>query len=503
MICSFGDKQDVDWIIKNKLPLIESIDESGKICIGPYTGLAVKEAREKIISDLNKKNLLIKQETIKQSVGTCWRCHKPIEILHKEQWFINVTKYKDYIIKEAEKINWIPDYMKYRLIDWTKNMGWDWCISRKKIFGTPIPVWYCLKCKKVYLPEKLPVNPAIKKLDKKCECGGEIVGEKETFDTWMDSSFTIAYICKDKNLYPVELQPNGSDIIRTWDYYLLVRHLFAFDEIPYKNCLINGMVLGSDGKKMSKSLGNFVTLSELMEKYPADAIRYWTYLTTPGTNIIFSEEQIKRGIYLLTKLWNASRFCSKFLEKSDKCEFTVIDGWILSKFSKTADKVIEYLENYEIFKALSELEQFFVNEFCDYYLEFVKYRLYNEINSHAAKVTLHLILKNLCKLFAPFFPYISESIYLKLFKEKESVHLEKFEMVNYEFNEEYGELLKKIISEIRKWKISNRISLGKEIDYVKVKFNIEKLKVIEKDIKEIGKIKNLEFEDSQELIIEF
>ena len=513
MICSFGDRQDVDWILKNNLQIVESIDENGRMIVEPYKGMTTGEARKEIIKKLEEEKRRVKQANQNQNVGTCWRCHKPIEILNREQWFIAVTKFKDKVVKGTEEAKWIPDFMKHRQIDWTKNMNWDWCVSRKKVFGTPIPVWYCKKCGKIVLAEEseMPVDPV--KKEKVCECGEKLIPEKETFDTWVDSSFSIAYVCdypneKFKKMYPADLQPNGSDIIRTWDYYLMLRHLLAFDEIPYKNCLINGMVLGADGKKMSKSLDNFVSLKELIEKFPADAIRYWTCLAAPGSSIIFSEDQLKRGTYLLTKLWNSAKFCSQFIEEMEERkeeELTLTDKWIMNRLSETTVKMNKYLDEYEIAKALAELEQFFVNDFCDNYLEFVKYRLYNEVDEKSAKSTLRKILLAMTKLFAPFFPYISDSIYSELFKEKKSVHLEEFPIIKFEDKEsaEIGELLKKIVSEVRKWKISNQLSLGKEISKVCISAGaeeIEKLKLIERDIKGVGRAKEIEIKEGEFLV---
>ena len=524
MICSFGDKQDVEWILSNNLPIVESINEHGKITVAPYKDLTVSEARKKIISDLEEKGILVKKEKIKQKVGTCWRCHKPIEILNREQWFVATTKFKDIVIKETEKVNWVPEYMKYRQINWTENMNRDWCISRKKIFGTPIPVWYCEKCGKITVAEEddLPVNPFYQNSKyEKCSCGGKLIGEKETFDTWMDSSFSIAFISnylkpvynkerkKFEKLYPADLQPNGYDIIRTWDYYLMVRHLMAFNETPYKTCLINGMVLGRDGRKMSKSLGNVVTFSEVVSKYNIDVLRYWSYLATPGTNIIASEQNFKRGNYLLTKLWNSARFCKTFLEKNcSPNTLEIVDKWILTKLSNKIEKIENYLNNYEIAKAMNELENFFVHDFCDNYLEFIKYRLYQNINSESAKYTLYKIMLETIKMFAPFLPFISESIYQELFKEKSSIHLESFPEFKFEDSESYeiGELLVRTISEIRKLKISNQISLGKEVNKVEItdkKENIEKLKKVELDIRKISRVSEVKFNEGEFKVVLF
>ncbi|MBN2095599.1 MAG: valine--tRNA ligase [Candidatus Aenigmarchaeota archaeon] len=505
MICAFGDKQDVEWILSNNLPIIESIDEEGKMVVEPYKGLTTAEAKEKILADLKEKGLVTKIEPLQQKVGTCWRCHKPIEILSREQWFVAATKFKDKVIEETKKVNWIPDYMQHRQIDWTNNMNWDWCISRKKVYGTPIPVWYCPRCGELYLPkaEELPVDPATDTREIKCKCGSLMRGETNTLDTWMDSSVTIAYICSLKGefdkMYPADLQPNGSDIIRTWDYYLMLRHLMWLGKRPYENCLINGMVLGADGKKMSKSLGNYVTAKELLEKYPVDAVRYWTYLATPGSNIIYSEDQIKRGEYLLIKLWNSARFCSQMMEKTENPKLMPVDLWILSRLKETNERVKKHLEDYEISKAMLETEQFFVSEFCDYYLEFIKYRIYQDMDAAGAKSTLYTVLLSVIEMLAPFFPYITDSIYSELFSEKEeedSIHQRRFPSIEV-FDEESlktGEALKKAISEVRKWKISKQVSLGKEVEMVEVslpKEDLERIKKIETDVKMISRAKSV------------
>jgi valyl-tRNA synthetase len=511
MICSFGDKQDVEWILSNNLPVIECLDEEGKITIEPYKGLLANEAKEKIIADLKEKGILTKIEDLQQKVGTCWRCHKPVEILSREQWFVAATKFKAKVIIETKKVNWIPDYMQHRQIDWTNNMNWDWCVSRKKVYGTPIPVWTCEKCGEIILPDEsfLPVDPATEVHHRECKCGGKVRGETNTLDTWMDSSITIAYICglkgKFDEMYPADLQPNGSDIIRTWDYYLMLRHLMWFNKKPYENCLINGMVLGADGKKMSKSLGNYVTAKELLEKYPADAVRYWTYLATPGSNIIYSEDQLKRGEYLLTKLWNSSNFCSQSMEKIKNPKLTIVDKWILSRLAQTIEKYRSYMESYEISKAMLEVEQFFVGEFCDYYLEFVKYRIYQDVDAKGAKATLYITLLGIIEMFAPFFPYITDSIYSEIFAKEEgkaSIHQIGYPQAP-KIDEDAlatGELIKKAISEVRKWKISNKLSLGKEIAKIEVcasREELEHLKKVETDIMKIGRSTAISFSEGE------
>jgi valyl-tRNA synthetase len=203
----------------------------------------------------------------------------------------------DDVVRTAKEIQWFPDWMRYRLIDWAKGLDWDWVLSRQRVFATPIPAWYCKKCGKIRMakPEELPVDPRVTTIDDTCECGGtKWTSETDVLDTWFDSSLTCAIHAgwpereEWRKLFPASIHPSGQDIIRTWAYYLMVRHLALFGETAYDSVLINGMVLGSDGRAMSKSKGNYVASPEVFEKYGADASRMWSATGgSTGTDIPF------------------------------------------------------------------------------------------------------------------------------------------------------------------------------------------------------------------------
>jgi valyl-tRNA synthetase len=199
MICTIGDKEDLNWIFKYKLPLELSIDEEGKmtdIC-GKYKGMSIKDARASIINDMKKENLLIHQEPLEQNVGVCWRCKTPVEFINAEQWFLKTTDFKDLVLRKSNEMSWYPEFMKIRLEEWVSSLEWDWVISRQRYFATPIPLWECKSCGKVVLaqPEDCYIDPTKDKppVDSCPSCSGELVGCQDVFDTWMDSSISPLY----------------------------------------------------------------------------------------------------------------------------------------------------------------------------------------------------------------------------------------------------------------------------------------------------------------------
>ncbi len=439
MICTYGDKSDVKWQIRHNLPVVISITDDGFMNenAGPLKGLSIEEARRKVVELLKEKGLLVKVERIKSSIGTCWRCHTPVEILPREEWFVKTRELADRVLEEAAKVKWVPEYMVKRLENWVKSLDWDWPISRKRFFATPIPIWYCKKCGEVILaePDWLPVDPRKEKprIDKcpKCE-STEFVGETDVLDTWMDSSITAAVHAGwpdnlDERLFPADLQPNGYDIIRTWDYYLLVRGVALFNKTQFKIALINGMVRGTDGRMMHKSYGNYVRLMDVIEKYGADAFRLWTASSAAtGQDIRFSWEAVDYARRFLVKLWNAARFYFMITRDFDpkvsvkEDEFRLVDKWILSLLNKLIIEVTEAMESYNFMAASSAIISFTWHVFCDHYLEIIKYRISGE-NPHkrAAQKTLYTVLLNILRLLSPFTPHIAEEIYSLLFREYE------------------------------------------------------------------------------------
>ena len=329
--------------------------------------------------------------------------------------------------------------MKNRLIDWTRALDWDWVVSRQRLFATPIPVWYCKKCNEVIVAQEewIPIDPRMEKprIEKCPKCAGtEFTAETDVLDTWMDSSITCAVHAgwpdrKDwKHLFPASMHPSGTDIIRTWAYYLMVRHLALFNERPFDSVLINGMVLGSDGRKMSKSLKNYAAAPEVLNKYGADATRQWAAGGgATGSDIPYRAQDVEYGRRFLVKLWNVAGFASNLLvdydpKSNEEVDLQLLDKWIISKTENLIKKVTDAFEKCQFNIAVEEIRNFTWHVFCDYYIESVNDRLYRQEKKSAAKrraaqQTLYGILYKLLQLLAPITPHLTEEIYQNMYAE--------------------------------------------------------------------------------------
>jgi len=516
MICTFGDSTDIEWWKKYKLPLKIIVTKDGKLneLAGKYAGLTLEDAREKIISDLKREGLLQKQEDLEQTVGVCWRCHRPVEFIVTKQWFIKTLPYKKKIIEQSKKIKWHPEFFRKRLIDWTNNLNWDWCISRQRFYGVPIPVWYCKKCGEVILPDKkdLPIDPETDKPKKACKCGSkEFEPDHDVFDTWMTSSMTPQIACRwlenpklFEKLYPMSLRPQSHDIIRTWAFYTILKSYLQMKSIPWKNIIIGTYVLDEKGRGMHKSLGNVVWTHEVLEKFNVDALRYWVATAGIGEDTPFQEKELERGTRILIKLWNTARFVEMHIKsKPKKTDLEIIDKWILGRLQETLNKYRTYFEAYKPSKARKELEMFFLHEFCDFYLEMVKYRLYNNLKADAVRFVLYQTLLGILKMWAPFIPHITEEIYQQIFKKWEkdvSLHISKLPEPEQADKTaiKLGEIAVEVISAVRKWKADKNMSLGAEVEKLTIyhpKYN-EVKKIIEV-IKGTMRIKELELKKGE------
>jgi valyl-tRNA synthetase len=493
-ICTYGDKEDVKTVIKHKLPVIRLLTTNGQISEAgcKYAGLYVNQARAAIVADLTAAGLLEKTEKIQQEVGVCDRCKAQVEILEVKQWFMKTLPLSAAVEKNANEIPWYPDYMKNRLIDWTRALDWDWVVSRQRLFATPIPVWYCKSCGEVIVAQEswVPIDPRMEKpkVDKCPRCGGtEFTGETDVLDTWMDSSITCAVHAgwpdraDWKHLFPASMHPSGTDIIRTWAYYLMVRHLALFDQRPFNSVLINGMVLGADGRKMSKSLKNYAAAPEVLNKSGADATRQWAAGGgATGSDIPFRAQDVEYGRRFLVKLWNVAGFASNLLadykpqEKADM-ELELLDKWILSKTEKLTQKVTEAFEKCQFNIAVEEIRNFTWHVFCDYYVEAVKDRLYKSevygaANRAAAQYTLYEVLYRMLQLLAPVTPHLTEEIYQYIYldaKGFKSIQVSPWPKVNPalidETAEKDGDLIAAIMSEARRDKAEKKLPLNAPI----------------------------------------
>jgi len=503
MICTYGDKADVKSVKTRKLPIIMSINEKGRMTekAGKYAGLTTQEAKRAVVEDLKKYGLLEKSEAIKQEVGQCWRCHTPIEILERKQWFMKTRQLTPLVEKTAKKIKWYPDYMKARLIDWARSLDWDWVISRQRVFATPIPIWYCKKCNEIILAQEdwLPIDPHKEnpKTERCPKCDyDEFIPETNVLDTWFDSSISCAVHAgwpdrKDwQRLFPADVHPSGTDIIRTWAYYLMVRHLALFNQTPYKSCLINGMVLGTDGRMMHKSLGNYVATPEVFNKYGADASRQWAASGgATGSDIPFRWADVEYGWRFLIKLWNAARFASQHLEdykpKKD-VKIELIDRWLLSKLERATEKATAALEECQFNVAIETVRDFTWHVLCDLYIEAVKHRLYKpetygKRRRTAAQHALYWAIYRTLQLLAPFAPHMTEEIYQVMYAEdirNASIHVSPWPAVDRkridEEAEKYGDLVMAVIEEIRREKAERKMPLNKPIKKLTIYAGTEK-----------------------------
>ena len=514
MCCTFGDTIDKHWWYTHQLDHIEAIDRQGKLtqAAGEFAGLPVSEARQLIKNRLDQNGFLLERQPASQVIPVHERCDTPVEILMSQQWFIRVLDYKEEFLAAGDKIDWYPKHMKNRYLSWVENLAWDWCISRQRYYGIHFPLWYCQACGEVILADEqqLPVDPTVDLPNQSCHCGSsDLIPEQDILETWATSSLTPQivgrWLCADQEtnqplfdqVFPFSLRPQAHEIIRTWAFYTIAKSHFHHNMQPWEDIAISGWGIAGEGMgKISKSRGGGpLPPLEMIERYSADAVRYWAASTGLGKDARISEGKIQLGNKLVTKLWNVARFSERFLIDFHPSKgttrdpdilkskgFTPADRWILSRLQHLVHRASQLLENYDYAAAKSEIENFFWNEFADNYLEMCKQRLYTGDHEHAqaARFTLYTLLLTISKLFAPFFPYITESIYQGLFAnpegpdsgELDSIHLSAWPITNPnlqdEFAEQIGSMLIEIATAVRRFKSENNLSLGTELQRLQI-----------------------------------
>lgn len=486
MCCTFGDSTDIEWVNKYALPIIEVITPDGYIVkeheyIG---GLNVKQARKVIVEQLRAEGLITESKQIEHAVAVHERCSMPCEIVTSSQWYIRTLKYQKELLKYGAKIKWYPVYMKKRYDDWVANLKWDWCVSRQRFFGVPIPVWYCSECGQTAVADisQLPVNPISAKPLQKCPCGcGEFIPETSVLDTWATSSITpkIDELLARKagfagKFLPCSMRTHAHDIIRTWSFYTILRSFLHDRDIPWKELMICGFVLAKKGEKLSKSKNNnLYDPNSLLQNYPADMIRYCAANTKLGTDTYFAEKELDDASRTLTKLWNVFKYVAmqlkRYTPKKPK-SLMPIDKWIIEKAKNSMHKAKSLLDEYETGLAKQTAAAFFWSDFCDNYVEISKSRIYNQENnfgkekSDSGKYALYTSFLYILKMFAVFMPHITEFIYQELYRDSEketSLHKilwDKSYLANQEILET-GQATLDIMFEIRKYKSERNLSL--------------------------------------------
>ena len=504
MCCTFGDKDDVEKWYRYKLPLRVVFTPDGRMnehATPKYQGLAIKEARQRIIADLKEAGLLLKQEQILHAVNVHERCSTEIEFLKTRQWFIRVLDHKKELLEAADRINWYPSHMKVRYRHWVENLNWDWCISRQRYYGVPFPVWYAKDGTILVADEsQLPVDPF---KDRPLNYNGnphDIIPEPDVLDTWMVSSVTpqIALDWAERKsrmaLYPMSLRPQAHDIIRTWAFYTIAKGIYHHNDVPWKDIVISGHVLDPKGQKMSKSKGNVVEPQDVIRKYGADALRFWAAGVKLGDDLPFMEKDLQTGQKTVTKLWNATKFSISHLHdyRDFEGELSVMDRWLLSKFNRVVREATESFDQYEYSKTKLEAEKFFWQTFCDNYLELVKDRLYSPEKygegALSAKHTLYSVSLGILKLFAPIMPHITEELYQLFYRKIDgapSIHLSHWPQWRKELidhgAEKIGDEVVAVVAAVRKFKSERHLSMKAPLKRLVITTPLD-LRLVEQDL---------------------
>jgi len=496
MVCSYGDQNDVALFRELELEEIVAIGLDGRMTeiAGDYTGLKPKQARAKIIEDLEAKGLLDKVEDINHRTPVSERSKAPIEIIPMEEYYLKQKESIDEMKKIGEEITFHPNMHKQILMNWLDSINIDWPISRRRYYGTEIPIWYCKKCSEPHVPEpgkyykpwneKCPISNCVK-----CD-STEFVGEERTFDTWMDSSVSPLFISKFNKddeffnkVYPATIRPQAKDIVRTWLYYTLLRCEQLTGEKPWSEAWVMGYGLDEKGMKMSKSKGNAIDPLPVIEKSGADTFRFWSASEiNHGYDFRCNEQKIESTRKFLSKLWNVSRFLSSFpvIESGTP---NASDKWILSELDNLVKECKKGYDDYNFFIPAIAIREFTWNVFAAHYIEMVKARAYgidfSDEERDGAIFTLHKTLSTILKLLAPITPFITEHLW-KILYSKESIHKQK--QVDIENIEEQSDITKEIVEfNSKTWneKKSQNLSLK---DSIKIEIP-EKLKPFAKDLK--------------------
>ena len=525
MCCTFGDQTDMEWQKEYNLPIKKVMQADGTINpeVAIVGGMKTLDARMKIVEELQKQSLLVKSEKIEHSVSTHERCGNEIEIINSPQWYIDILSIKDELIKAADEINWHPESMKTRYLDWVNNLKWDWCISRQRYFGVPFPVWYCKECGDVMIPEdkELPLNPLEHNPHGACKCGcKEFIPETAVMDTWATSSVSPLINMKygeddeRKFLYPMSMRSHAHEIIRTWTFYSIVKSLYHTGQVPWKDLMISGFVLAKKGEKISKSKNNAkMSPNDLLDTYGADMIRYWTASNKLGTDTWFDTKDIESSKRFMNKLWNSAKFVDMHIKDADlseEAELQSIDKWLISRCHETFEKYQQQMENYEMGLARQEIDKFFWNDLCDNYLEMAKERLYNPDNKYgdsqkAAQQTLSTVFLEVLKMYSPFVPHITEYIYQELYKSKlkdELLSTSKFTELPYDKKYiEFGDAMKKVVGDVRKYKTERNLSMKEPIEELKISTSLDNIRCLRDsilDIESCTRAEHIDVEKSDE-----
>ena len=508
MCCTFGDATDVQWWRTHGLPLIPLITRQGRLgeAGGAYAGLTLAAARARILEDLQAADALGDQRRAEQTIRIHERCGTPLEILETRQWFVRVLDAKDELLELGRRIQWRPAHMQARYASWVSGLAYDWCISRQRFYGVPFPAWHCASCGATILADEaqLPVDPLNDAPPRACACGSsDLRPDEDVMDTWATSSLSpqIAGRMLDepelyRRIFPMQLRPQAHEIIRTWTFYTIVKSYFHFGALPWETVMLSGHALDRSGRKLSKSKGNAPVMPlPLIERHGADALRYWACRASLGGDQPLNEDTMRQGRRLVTKLWNAARFCDGQMQhakvKMQNAERTPgaepgddpflhvaccipTDRWLLSALQATISEATARWRAYDYAGGLELAERFFWGTFCDQYLELVKGRLYDGEGAAraSAQATIAAAFSAILRLLAPVLPHICEELYGLLYPGQGSIHTAAWpepDAALYDDGaEQLGAALRAISGAVRRHKTARGLSLGTPLERLSI-----------------------------------
>jgi len=475
------DPNDFEVALRHNLPGLTVMDKQGRMNenAGPYQGLDRYECRKKIVADLEAQGFLLKVEEHQHAVGQCYRCDTVIEPMVSKQWFVKMKPLAEPAMRAVEegRIRFVPERFTKIYLGWLENIR-DWCISRQLWWGHRIPVWYCRDCEaEICALQEPEVCP---------KCGSKhLEQDPDVLDTWFSSALwpfsTMGWPEQTEDLkkfYPTSVLVTGRDIIFFWVARMIFMGLEFMQDVPFREVFIHGLVLDAQGRKMSKSLGNGIDPMEVIEQYGADTLRFMLITgNTPGNDLRFQYERLEGARNFCNKIWNASRFALMHLGDMEpgapKERLELADRWILSRLNHTVRQVTNYLERYELGEAARELYDFIWSEFCDWYIELVKPRLYGKVTPESratAQQVLWYTLSEILRLLHPFMPFISEEIWQHLPHREGSLMLEKWPEYREELQDSAAEkqmsLIMDVIRTIRNLRAELNVPPGKKVEVI-------------------------------------
>jgi valyl-tRNA synthetase len=566
MVCTFGDQTDVEWWRQFDLPLRQIVGRDGRLLpvhfvaegeehtlpadgvparlvpsldpdranaiYGEITGKYVKQAQKRFIELAEEDGTVFDRPStgLTHAVKFFEKGDRPLELIPTRQWYTRIMDKKDALVEQGRKIAWHPDYMLKRYEHWVEGLNQDWCLSRQRYFGVPIPVWYRIdetgevRYDQRLLPatDQLPVDPLSEPApgftESQRDQPGGFSGEPDVLDTWATSSLTpqiasqwVRNLDRHRKLFPMDIRPQAHDIIRTWAFYTIVKAYLHEGEIPWKNVVLSGWILDPDRKKMSKSQGNVITPEPLIDEHGADSVRYWAARARLGVDTAYDEQAFKVGKKLCTKLFNASKFAIGRFSSVDPALLTPdkiiteTDRAVIAELRPLVERATKAFEQFDYAQALSLTEDFFWRTFCDNYLELAKPRTYEEDLSPgrlSACATLRLLHRALVRLLAPFTPYLAEEVWSWAYAQDAGMHgsvhrspwplLAEFESVPAPQRPCAYDVLLYVLDAVRKAKTDANISMAAPVTKVTITATGDAKAAIESSLGDISQMLHIE-----------